>query len=101
MKKMIMLFSALFITTSLLLANDNSEEVDGWKSPDNWRKVTSGMSISQLEEILGLPTSKGTGGMGPIWYYEGYVQGSGNVTGNIQFFRRRVWDINKPVFLSN
>ncbi|SVB49539.1 uncharacterized protein METZ01_LOCUS202393, partial [marine metagenome] len=28
MKKMIMLFSALFITTSLLLANDNSEVVD-------------------------------------------------------------------------
>ena len=84
------IFTTILLSTTLL--------VDGWKSPDNWKKVKKGMSISQLEGMLGLPTSKGTGAMGPIWFYEGYVQGSGNVTGNIQFYQRRVWDINKPVF---
>ena len=72
--------------------------MDGWKSYTNWNLVKEGMSVSQLEEILGQPSSKGTGGKGPIWYYEGKVQGSGNVSGNIKFYQRRVWEINTPVF---
>ena len=47
--------------------NDNN----GWKSSENWNKVRKGMSISQLEEILGQPSSKEAGSMGSIWYYEG------------------------------
>ena len=49
MKKMIMLFSALFITTSLLLANDNSEVVDvvnkHWKyqNTKDWGKYVGTM----------------------------------------------------------
>ena len=56
------------------------------------------MSISQLEEILGQPSSKGAGSMGSIWYYEGNVQESGKVSGNVKFYQNRVGDINKPVF---
>ena len=49
MKKMIMLFSALFITTSLLLANDKSEVVDvvnkHWKyqNTKDWGKYVETM----------------------------------------------------------
>ncbi len=83
-------FTSILLSSTLL--------TDRWKSSTNWYKVKDGMSTSQIKEILGPPSSYGTGGMGPIWYYEGNVPGSGNVTGLIQFYRGRVWEIEIPVF---
>ena len=83
-------FTSTILSSTLL--------TDRWKSSTNWNKIIGGMSTSQVTEILGLPSSYGTGGMGPVWYYKGNVPGSGKVTGYIQFYRERVWEIEPPVF---
>ena len=90
------LITIFFVFNTILLSS--TLLVDGWKSYANWNLVKEGMSISQLEEILGQPSSKGAGSMGSIWYYEGNVQESGKVSGNVKFYQNRVGDINKPVF---
>jgi len=90
------LITIFFVFNTILLSS--TLLVDGWKSYTNWNLVKEGMSVSQLEEILGQPSSKGAGSMGSIWYYEGNVQELGKVSGNIKFYQNRVWDINKPVF---
>ena len=91
-----LLITIFFVFNTILLSS--TLLVDGWKSYTNWNLVKEGMSVSQLEKILGQPSSKGADGMGPIWYYEGNVQELGKVSGNIKFYQNRVWDINKPVF---
>lgn len=69
-----------------------------WHSPQNWDRLKLGMSFAQVTEILGPPTSTGAGGMGPLWYYEGPVPSSGQITGVVQFYQKRLWKIDKPVY---
>jgi hypothetical protein len=52
------------------------------------------MSEAQVRAILGSPTSTG----GANWYYEGYVPGSGTVSGNIFWLFHRVASVAEPVF---
>jgi len=66
----------------------------GWKNPANWRRIKDGMSHSQVTEILGSPTSSKF----LTWYYEGYVAGIGEVSGNVGFLENRVMSTNMPVF---
>jgi hypothetical protein len=48
---------------------------EGWKSVMNWRKLTTGMSTSDVQKILGEPY-RVSGGSFTIWYY----QNGGTVT---------------------
>ena len=42
---------------------------EGWKSVMNWRKLTTGMSTSDVQEILGAP-HRVDGGTFTTWYYQ-------------------------------
>ena len=56
------------------LQNENDEEEliiadDGWKSVANWRKLSSGMSILSVKNILGDPHEI-VGAKNAVWYYD-------------------------------
>jgi len=58
---------------SLLSNPSKAEELetssDGWKSVTNWRKLTTGMSASDVQKILGAP-DRVDGGSITHWYYQ-------------------------------
>lgn len=55
-----------------------------WHIRKNWRKLQSNMSMSQVENILGPPTSSKTLYL-TTWKYEGYVSGYGDLVGVVIF----------------
>ena len=68
-----------------------------WKNPANWDRIKDGMSKAQVTAILGQPTSSEEMGVLTL-FYEGEVQGSGFVSGNVKLIDNRVHRTNKPVF---
>ena len=58
---------------SLLSDSSKSKELapshEGWKSVSNWRKLTTDMSESDVQNILGEP-QRVDGGSLASWYYE-------------------------------
>ncbi len=60
---------------------------EGWKSIMNWRKLTTDMSTSDVQEILGEP-HRVDGGTIATWYY----QNGGVVT----FMRGKAFQWNEP-----
>ena len=58
---------------SLLNNTSNAQEpitsVNGWKSITNWRKLTKGMSSSDVQKILGEPR-RVDGGTVTFWHYQ-------------------------------
>ena len=69
-----------------------------WWSREAWQQIQIGMSSSQVESILGKPTSIESY-VFPTYFYRGSVGGSKvSVTGTIQFYMDRVEDIRIPVF---
>jgi hypothetical protein len=71
----------------------------GWKNKANWRRIKSGMSPSQVQGILGSPTHR-EGQLDNIgsWRYEGYVNGVGQLSGNVSFLHNQVLLVSEPVF---
>ncbi len=68
----------LSILESMLRKKNHKKELvitdDGWKSIANWRKLTTGMSTSTVQKILGEP-QRVVGGTSTLWNYEngGYL----------------------------
>jgi hypothetical protein len=56
------------------------------------------MSRSQVEAILGRPTSTKITDPYLTLFYQGDVPGTGSVTGTIEIMDDRVWQVNIPVF---
>lgn len=50
-----------------------------WKSKANWRKLSTGMSESSVEELLGIPYTM-SGGRLAFWYYRKGPGFGGSVT---------------------
>jgi len=55
-----------------------------WHIKGNWRKLKDNMSMSQVKNILGPPTSTNTLYL-TTWKYEGYVSGYGDLIGVVRF----------------
>ena len=73
---------------------------DKWKDEYAWDRVKPNMTRSQVEAILGKPTSVVDYGFGVKLYYKGYVKGAGYVSGHVTISEDdHVWitGINKPV----
>ena len=68
-------------------AQEPATSGDGWKSVMNWRKLTQGMSTSDVRMILGEP-HKLDGGTFARWEY----QNGGRVT----FYQENVYSWNEP-----
>lgn len=60
---------------------------DGWKSIANWRKLTTGMSTSDVRRILGEPDRIDGGGLA-YWYYRN--------DGEVTFFENEVSRWKEP-----
>jgi hypothetical protein len=69
-----------------------------WKFADAWQRIKEGMSRSQVEAILGRPTSEKTIGPFHTLFYQGHVPGQVSVTGTVELRDDRVWQVNIPVF---
>ena len=73
----------------------------GWRSPANWDRIEEGMSEEQVVAILGPPTKREEQFLSYLQLsYEGQVEGSGFVSGNITLERNQVagWMVEPPVF---
>jgi hypothetical protein len=92
MKKTIIALSMILMSVAVYAADD------GWKSQNNWTLIKPGMSGSQVGEILGDPSRLEGNAFQMTYFYEGTVEGSGFVVGNITFFNGQVQSINKPYF---
>ena len=55
-----------------------------WHVERNWQKLRDNMSMSQVKNILGPPTSSETLYL-TTWKYEGYVSGYGDLVGVVTF----------------
>ncbi len=81
----------LSILESLLRKKQDEKEPviagDGWKSVANWRKLTTGMSTTDVREILGEP-KRIDGGSVAIWSYEN--------GGSVGFFEEKVATWSEP-----
>ena len=72
-----------------------------WTIPANWDRIEEGMSEEQVVAILGPPTKREEQFLSYLQLsYEGQVEGSGFVSGNITLERNQVagWMIEPPVF---
>lgn len=76
---------------SLLSNPSNAQEPvksgEGWKSVSNWRKLTNGMSTSDVQKILGEP-DRLNGGTFATWSY----QNGGRVT----FYQGKIYQWMEP-----
>ena len=74
----------------------------GWKDKRNWQKIQDNMSSQQVIAILGRPTRQEK--LEYVDYltlfWEGNVQGSDYVSGNILFSNNQVSIIKPPVFMN-
>ena len=65
-----------------------STSSEGWKSIANWRKLTTGMSTSDVQQILGAPHRVSGGGIAR-WYYQN--------DGVVVFMEGKVYQWNEPL----
>lgn len=68
-----------------------------WHNPQTWVRVQEGMSRSQVEEILGKPTSVDAVIDYQTLHYKGEASG-GALTGSVKLTDDRVTDVNPPEF---
>jgi hypothetical protein len=94
MKKIALTFLMVVFSVSAYAADAR------WQDPHNWKLVKPRMSIKQVEAILGKPTRVENLIVTVTYFYEGPVSGSGEVSGNVGFFKGQVQpsDINPPYF---
>ena len=73
---------------------------DGWTKPSQWNRIKRGMSYGQVKSILGNPHSIKDLGDGQFrtYFYNGYVSGSGEVAGKLEFNDGQIYIIKAPVF---
>lgn len=67
-----------------------------WQSPLAWAQIREGLSRTQVEEILGKPTSVESVIDYQTLLYKGDVPGSGTVSGMVKLTDDRVSEINPP-----
>ena len=81
----------LSILESMLRDNSDEKELvatdDGWESLANWRKLSTGMSPSTVQKILG-DAHRVNGGILATWYY--------NNGGVVSFFQDEVTRWKEP-----
>ncbi|HPJ92363.1 MAG TPA: hypothetical protein PKY89_00505 [Deltaproteobacteria bacterium] len=68
-------------------AQELSTSSEGWKSVVNWRKLTTGMSTSDVQKILGAP-HRVNGGNITFWYYQN--------DGEVVFMGGKVYQWKEP-----
>lgn len=68
-------------------AQQHAKSSEGWKSVRNWRKLTTGMSASDVEKILGEP-HRLDGGVIARWHYQN--------GGEVHFFNGKVDQWQEP-----
>ena len=68
-------------------AQELSTASEGWKSVVNWRKLTTGMSTSDVQKILGEP-DRLDGGAVANWYYQN--------GGKVHFINGKVFQWMEP-----
>lgn len=115
MKALILIGVSVVLGLGMVLAN--SEPLSGaqnvsdgnWKNPSAWNRVKDGMSERQVISVLGTPTGRKIDILGfsefcevrdLILLYQGEVEGSGHVSGNVKLWldEDQVYAINRPVF---
>ena len=69
-----------------------------WQNPLAWTQIREGLSRSQVEEILGKPTSVEAVIDYQTLIYKGDVPGSGTVSGMVKLTDDRVSEISPPAF---
>ncbi len=69
-----------------------------WQNPLAWAQIREGMSRTQVEEILGKPTSVEAVIDYQTLLYKGDVPGSGTVSGTVKLTDDRVSEIIPPAF---
>ena len=69
-----------------------------WHNPQAWARVTEGMSRSQVEEILGKPTSVDAVIDYQTLNYKGDTPGGGVLTGSVKLTDDRVTAVSPPDF---
>lgn len=70
------------------IAQKPIDSTDGWKSVVNWRKLTKGMSPSEVRRILGEP-HRLDGGTFAAWYYKN--------DGRVHFYEEKVNRWTEPL----
>ena len=108
MKALTLFAVSVVLSLGMVLANPDTlsgaqNPADGnWKTPAAWNKIKPGMSERQVISILGTPTKSqdSPAGTWKTLFYQGEVEGSGYVSGNVDVNRRddRVIAVNRPVF---
>jgi hypothetical protein len=69
-----------------------------WQNPLAWTQIREGLSRSQVEEILGKPTSVESVIDSQTLLYKGDVPGSGTVSGMVKLTDDRVSEVHPPAF---
>ncbi len=69
-------------------ATDRTTRTDGWKSIENWRKLSTGMNSSTVREILGEP-EKINGGNYSMWQYSN--------RGRVNFIDDELYSWSEPI----
>ena len=69
-----------------------------WQNPFAWTQIREGLSRSQVEEILGKPTSVESVIDSQTLLYKGDVPGSGTVSGMVKLTDDRVSEVHPPAF---
>lgn len=105
--------------TSYSIARLGEDDAKGqtdqpWKSPSTWVKVEPGMTLPEVEELLGKPTAKAYAGgtnfvAGKIgnreavsaWLYDMSPQGTDPATGMVVIMNDKVLSITSPLFPVN
>ena len=106
MKALTLFAVSVVLSLGMVLANPEplsgtQNDSDGnWKNPSAWDRVRRGMSERQVISTLGRPTSRDDSPGYHTLLYQGEVEGSGYVSGNVvvNVSRDRVVSINRPVF---
>ena len=69
-----------------------------WLNPSAWGRVKAGMSRTQVEQILGPPTSVDSVLTYQTRVYKAYVAGVGTLTGTVLIESDRVSEVSPPEF---
>ena len=70
-----------------------------WRDKNAWAMIKEGMSTEKVKSILGRPVRVDDLGNGhQKFVYQGDVIGLGMVSGNIEFYENRVYEIHSPNF---
>ena len=111
MKSHALLVVSILLSLGTVLANPDplsgaqNPSDENWKNPSAWDRVQYQMSEHQVVTTLGTPTRRRTTAGGPggtrlVLLYQGEVEGSGYVSGNVHVSidYDAVVDINRPHF---